>query len=149
MKYILNILVIILLVFAVRGVIEFKKSSEYRSIKSKVNRSLDPIKEYVEVKKHNINIENNPGRKSPVTSIEKEERLKMLLPDVFGEFSRKDWKNFWSFIYKPVANKEEGISKKQFRSKEEIKSYLLSQYPSFSRFQSDHWNYFWEIVLEK
>ncbi len=97
--------------------------------------------------RENISTEFVPERKMPITFVDKEETLVQFLPTVFGKFESEDWRHFWNMLYQPLSGGF--FAKKQYRTKSEIKKYLLSKYSDFSYFEDIHWRYFWEIVYGK
>lgn len=148
MKYIVNVIAIVVLVAGVFAAIKFKDSDTFYYFQKKMERLGDEAGEFMAARKHAVEMEMSPERKRPITFIEKEEKLRMFVPSVFEGFSDQAWQDFWDYIYVPINDTSGKYTTKRQRTKEEIKSLLLSKYPKyFSRFRPDHWHYFWEIVL--
>ncbi|UCC95421.1 MAG: hypothetical protein JSW40_01395 [Candidatus Omnitrophota bacterium] len=144
MKYIVNIVAILLVVILVFAVIEFKDSSSYYALQKNFQRLLQPIQQFFKVKKHNISMEVSPERQPPLTFIEQEANLREFVPDVFGKFDERDWQQFWSLIYLPTTEKQGLLAVKRYRTKEEIEDYLRDRYPRpLSYFRGSDWDELW------
>jgi|TARA_B100000315_G_C14584071_1_gene591989 hypothetical protein len=148
MKYLVNVVALVLVVLIVIGIIKFKDSDSYYAWQKKTERATKGVSDFMAVRKNNMEMEMSPERQRPLTFIEKEEKLKMFVPTVFDSFTDKSWKDFWNFIYDPVQDDEGALAAKRYREKSEVESYLRYRYPKpFSNFREDHWHYFWEITL--
>jgi len=146
-KYVLNIIAIVLLIWGIRAAIQFKGSGEYQSFRYRISRMFDPITRRIQAMRHNIKIDRGEERRRPTTFIARESKLKVFLPDVFGEYDEKEWKEFWDFIYEPTTEMQGGISTKRYRTEEEIKEFLYRKDRIFNYFQDQHWNYFWSLIF--
>jgi len=147
MKYLFNIIAVFLVFLVVLGAIKFKDSDTYYGWRNKVLEFFQDSADFIKDRKENIALESSPKRKAPVTFIEQEEILKAYVPDVFGNFSQKQWVSFWNLIYKPVATSKSFFAKKRFRTQEEVERILINSYPDpFSYFQVTHWHDFWDIA---
>lgn len=147
MKYLGNIIAIIVVGVLVWGAIQFKKSDTYQSLRWKLGNAFQHIKTFINVHKHNISMEWSPSRKSPLTFIEKEEALRVYIPEVFGKFDARQWREFWALIYVPIEEKQGSFKVKRYRTKEEIESYLRYKYHNpFAYFEKGHWFVFWNIL---
>ncbi|MBN3040726.1 MAG: hypothetical protein JW867_06325 [Candidatus Omnitrophica bacterium] len=148
MKYIINLIALLILGLMIWGVVKFKDSSTYYSWQGSAKKVKKTADDFIQARKNTIQMELNPERKRPLTFIKKEEMLRIYVPDVFEGFSEKAWADFWDFIYSPVKDNSGTFATKKQRPKEEIEAYLIYRYPKpFSYFRQDHWFYFWEIVL--
>ncbi len=150
MKYLINIIAICLLVAGIFGVIKFKDSDAYYAAQKKMERLGNNAGEFMEARKTAIKMDMAPGRRRPITFIERQEKLNMFIPTIFEGYNDESWNNFWDFIYEPVEDRSGKYPTKRLRTKDEIKSFMINKYPKpFSNFREDHWFYFWEIVLGK
>jgi hypothetical protein len=150
MKYIGNIIAIIIVALLIWGVVQIKKGDRQYLFQEHIEGFFNQVKRFVGIKKQNIAMEVSPSRRRPITFIEKEETLRVFAPDLFGTFSPQDWTRFWGIFYDPIKEKQGLFTVKRYRTEEEIKSYLTEKYPNpFSYFQPVHWSYFWEIVWGK
>jgi hypothetical protein len=148
MKYIVNIIAICLLAAGIFAAVKFRDSDTFYFLQKKAERVKKSAGEFMQAKKQVMEMEMSPTRKRPITFIEKEEKLRMFVPNVFEGFSEKAWEGFWDYIYLPIDDTSGKYLTKRHRTKEEIQSFLANKYSDpFSRFRSDHWHYFWEIVL--
>ncbi len=149
MKYIVNIIALIALVFIIYGAVRFKETGRYETIRSRASRVVGLVKQKTGIVKDNIALELGGERKKPTTSlVKKETRLIALSPETFQDFNYNDWQEFWSIIYDPIREEGGLFAPKRYRTKEEIKGYLLDRYSGFSRFRTGHWRFFWDIVFE-
>jgi len=92
-------------------------------------------------------------RSRPLSTLEREEKLKQFLPNVFGDFSEDDWNDFWKLIYGtfPEQNSANKLLPKKYRqlTLEEIEERLIDYYPdNFGRLGPEHWDYFWRGILK-
>lgn len=150
MKYFVNILAIIILFAVVLGIINFKKSDDFRSLKNTVDEPVDFVKGGLKALKYNILFDFLQKKEKSVSMVKEEAELMSLSPNLFGEFSRQDWDKFWEVTYKPIKEKKGNFSFKRYRTKEEMKERFLELYgQNFFSFGSDDWKYFWKIVLGK
>ena len=148
MRYIGNLIAIAIVVILIIGLINFRNTDTYQNLKRSSSRPIQIVKQGIEVFKHNIGFTFSPQRERGITMVKKEVQLIGLVPDFFGDFGRKDWDNFWNVIYEPVKEKQGLYEVKRYRSKAEIRSYLVSNYYGvFSNLNDNQWKYFWEIVL--
>lgn len=136
----------IVFVFIV-GIITLKKSSVYEEVKYQALSLVNLVEHNAKVVKHNVEQEIDPSRKRPLSLLVTQSKLSNFLPDVFGKFRPKDWKKFWSIIYEPREFGEGLVKPQVYRSKQEIKDYLMYHYPVFSNFREQHWGYFWNIIF--
>ena len=150
MKYLINIIAILAMVFLVFGAIKFKDTDPYYRLKAKVRNVTRYLEDFMKAKKHNLSQTMDPERKTPLTFIDKETELELFLPDIFERFKPKDWESFWEVIYDPVEKKEGRFKVKKHRTKKELTKYFKSKYGgAFLIFDSGHWSYFWQIVLDE
>jgi hypothetical protein len=147
LKYFVNIIAIIIVILLIWGIVQIKEKDKPYPFKGRIERFFDQVKQFVKIKKHNINMETSPPRRRPLTFIKKEETLRLFAPDPFEEFGPDDWRFFWDIFYEPIKEKQGKFMVKRYRTEEEIKIYLTEEYPNpFSYFKPVHWSYFWEIV---
>ncbi len=148
MKYLVNLIALVILGFIIYGVIQFKDSDSFYELRQSTRQFTSKASEFIASRKQRMNMEMNPERKRPLTFIEKQQELQVFVPDVFDAFSDKDWDDFWNYIYEPVEDTSGTFATKKQRPKEEIEAYMRYRYPKpFAAFREDHWFYFWDIVL--
>jgi hypothetical protein len=146
MKYIVNIIAIALVIVLVFLAIYLKNSGNY-PLNEQIRNFSKYFSQFINVVKHNVGMEISPLRKQNLTYIEREASLREYLPTVFGQFSDRDWQNFWALIYEPIQKKQGKFKVKTYRTKDEIEDYLREHYPnSFGYFQANHWFNFWSIA---
>ena len=147
MKYIINIIAIVVIALLVFGAIEFKKSNAYYGLQRNIGNLTQTVKNYINVKKHNISMETAPPRQTPLTFIDKEAALEQYLPEVFASFSEQEWRSFWALVYVPIKEKQGKLTVKRYRTQEEVQSILKKRYSNpFSYFDSNYWYEFWSIA---
>ncbi len=147
-RFIGLVVVIILIVSAVA----FKNSIYYRHVKSRLGYFFGTLTNKAQIIKHNIEQDVNPQRKPPLSFSIKEEKLKYFAPQVFGEFGREEWSQFWLLIYGHKKVGDGMIKQKAYRDTEEIKESLMYKYPDpFAKpfFEDRHWDYFWSIIFSR
>ena len=150
MKYIVNILAIIILFAVILGIISFKQADSFQPLRDTVNQPINFVKDSLKALRYNILFDFLQKKEKSISMVKEESELMSLSPNSFGEFSRQDWDKFWEVIYQPVKEKKGNFSFKRYRTKEEIKKRFLELYePAFFGFGSDDWKYFWKIVLKK
>ena len=142
MKYLMNLLALIILAGVVFGVIQLRQTKQYSRIARKGASVKESIGQFFKAKEHNIRLETGGGtRKRPLTFIEQQESLIEMAPNVFADYGDRQWNQFWDYVYNPVRRKEGSYTVKRYRSKEEITEFLIEAYPDpFSYFQADHWD---------
>jgi hypothetical protein len=143
MKYIVNIIVIVLIVALFFALIQFKKGETYGSIHSKISQFFSQL---INITKQNIKMQTAPQRKPRLTNIEIETGLIGYMPEVFGNFNELDWQNFWALIYEPIKEKKGFFQVRTYRTKDEIEKILAKRYPKFVDFTEDQWKSFWDVV---
>ena len=147
MRYIINVIAILVVAVVVSLVIYFKNNTTTYPFQGNVQRFLKETSKLITTKKKNISMDVAPSRKKKVTFIEKESILRQYIPWVFGEFSNADWQGFWGLIYDPIYDKDSKYGQKRYRTKDEIEGYLIERYSNpFSNFSSSQWHDFWNIV---
>ena len=98
---------------------------------------------------YNVKEDASPTRKRSDSTMQQEDKLKLFMPDIFQNYSKQDWDDFWKLIYgrRPVGNS--WIKQRRYRSVREIQKALAYRYPEpFGYFQGQHWQYFWSIIAE-
>lgn len=144
MKYIGNIIAILVVVVIFLALLQLKKDENF-------NAFLDRIKLYFSelfrITKHNIKMEVSPKWKPKKLSIETESALINNFPEIFLDFTQKDWENFWKIIYQPKKEKQGWFEVMRYRTKEEIEEALKKNYPQFEDFSEKKWRFFWEECL--
>jgi len=147
MKYILNILAILIVIFLIKVVIDFKNNPDNK-FNEFLRDNLIKMSDFFKTKKQNISVEINPQRKRPFNLIEKEVILREFDPETFGEFTEKDWEDFWSIIYTPIKKKKGNLYVLSFRDREELEAKLLEKYPRpFIYFDKNYWDIFWRDII--
>lgn len=149
MKYFINLIAIILIVAFTFWILNSSNSPNIVRARMKIGEYMDNVKEYLKIKKHNINIiyDRRSKRYSrPLVTVGRESLLKRYLPDVFKNFSRKDWDEFWSLIYEPVDEEQGKYIVKRYLTREEIKDILKSRFVVFSYLSDAYWNIFFDII---
>ncbi|MBP7088577.1 MAG: hypothetical protein KBB01_04685 [Candidatus Omnitrophica bacterium] len=148
MKYLVNILAIAILFIIILGIVNFKKSDNFESLKDNANGPVNFVKDGLKALKYNIFFDFSQKKKKSISMAREEAELMSLAPHLFGEFSRQDWDKFWEVIYQPIKEKKGNFSFKRYRTKEEMRERFLKLYESaFFGFGSDDWKYFWKITL--
>lgn len=148
MKYIKNLIGIAVVIVLALGIINFHKIDRLNSLKSTISSWFGFTKQRVDVFKHNLSFTLAPGRKRPLSFLNREAKLIHLAKDVFGQFDPSQWDDFWKLIYDPVEESQGSLKVKRYRSQEEIEYYLEDTYFNpFSYFKKEHWDYFWSIVF--
>ena len=102
----------------------------------------------------NFNRGFSPGRSRPISTLQREEELQMLVGPPFRDFQSLDWDKFWNVIYGlfPVDYPENERLPPRARqlTNPEMQEKLKELYPSpFSYFQDQHWQQFWQIIFKK
>jgi len=147
MKYLVNIIAIIVIALLIWGAIEFKKSNTYYSFQRGLSNFSQRVKNFINVKKHNIGMDISPPRKVPLTFIDKEAALQEYLPEVFQKFDAQEWKEFWALIYTPIEEKQGRFTVKRYRTREEVESVLKDRYPNpLAYFRENYWYELWSIA---
>jgi len=146
MKYVVNVVAIFVLVIIVFFVVNLRNNADNLPFQYEVKKFFGEFSKMINTRTSNIKMEWKPSRRKKTTFIDREERLKQFIPDVFAGFSESDWSNFWSFIYDPVYDKKSKYGGKRYHSKEEIEGFLRDRFPMFNSLDAGHWNYFWSIV---
>ena len=147
MKYIVNILAILIVIFLIKMAIDFKNNpdSEFNEF---LRDNFIKISDFLKTKKQNISVEINPQRKRPFHLIEKEVMLMEFDPETFGNFTEEDWEEFWSIIYSPVKKKKGKFYVLSFRNREELEAKLLEKYSRpFIYFDRHYWDIFWNNII--
>ena len=147
-RYIVNLVAIGLIVALIFGAINFKNTGKDKFLKKKLNKPLGFVKEAIAVTKHNLTFEFSQKRNKSITLVWQESNLINFSPNLFGNFNRADWDEFWAVIYDPIKEKKGFFKVKRYRTKEEIRDYLIRLYGdalSFNHYSD--WQYFWKIVF--
>lgn len=155
MKYFNSLLSLFVIGLLIAGLLYFKELPFYDYLKAQTSNITAFVSQFFRSKKHNISLELGSERKPPITLLDKKVKLKGFLYSSSQTFQRYDdqdwaefWHDFWNQIYQPIS--EGQFNTKRYKSKEEIKAYLVQNYPDpFIRFQKPHWNYFWSIVFSQ
>jgi hypothetical protein len=165
MRYIGSIIFLAFIALLVFGAIEFKESSSYYNYRAKAENFIQYIKEWFKVKKHNAELTYDlPSavgrgsvqsqnvssvRKPPLSLMLVRTKLESFFPDNFvKELDQQDWNNIFRLIYEPVSEQQGNFEVKRYLSQDEIEQELIYQYRfPFARFQRQHWDYFWNVVL--
>lgn len=146
MKYVVNVIAIFVIVIIVVFAVTFRNNTDKLPFQYEIKKFFDEFSKMINTRTANIKLELKPSRRKKTTFIDREERLKQFIPDVFGKFSENDWRNFWSFIYDPIYDKKSKYGGKRYRAKEEIETFLRDHFPMFNYLDVGHWHYFWSII---
>lgn len=150
MKYVVNIICILLVVFLVFSIINLKNkvlTSDSPTV-LKIKNLWQQVLVFFKIQKQNVSVEITPPKNRPLTMIEKETYLRMFAPDTFGKFSDEEWKEFWKIIYGPTEEKQGKFKLKRYKSKDEIEAELIQKYPNpFAFMRREHWKIFWQDIL--
>jgi len=146
MKYVINVIAIFVVVIIIVVAVNFRNNSDGLPFQYEVKKFFDEFSKMINTRAANIKLEWKPSRRKKTTFIDREERLKQFIPDVFGKFSDSDWRSFWSFIYDPVYDKKSKYGGRRYRTKEEIENFLRDRFPTFGYLDAGHWQYFWSVV---
>lgn len=179
MRYIGSIIFVAIIALFVFGAIEFKDSSLYHIYKTKSTNLIQYIKQWIDVKKHNMRVtyhlptpkekwmvnkesvsdaqwqinedEYIPGRTPPLTLLVVKTKLENFFPERFvKELDQDDWDYIFDLIYEPIEEKQGDFMVKRYLTQKEIEQELIYQYKfPFSYFKDQHWNYFWQIVYRR
>jgi hypothetical protein len=145
-NYLGNIIAIAVIVGVVFGVIHFKESQSYNYLSYKMGGMTQWVKNFINVRKHNIGMEVTPTRQAPLTFIEREAALELWAPEIFGEFSERDWHFFWSLVYEPISVKEGGFTVKRYRDREEIENILCANFKNLNYLKDPDWSELWGVA---
>jgi hypothetical protein len=144
LRYMVNALAIILVVLIVYSVIEFKKKNNTYPFEERIAGVYKEFLKFLRVEKTNLNIIAAPSRKIPLTFIQREEALRQLNPELFANFSEREWAKFWLLIYEPIQEKQGKYTVKRFRTREEVQNILREKYSSvFGYFKEGQWQELW------
>jgi len=146
MKYLGNVIALVLVVALIFGAIEFKKSNTYRNLRFRLDNFIRDAKHFTAVKKHNISMEVNPPKTRRVSFLKQQAELGEWMPDLFFEFSDSDWTYFWNLIYEPIKDKQGRFTVKRYRTRAEVETTLSEKYNSFSFLNSNTWDEFWGVA---
>jgi hypothetical protein len=147
MRYIINVIAILVVAIIVSLVIHFKNNATSYPFQGNVKKFLKEVSQLITTKKKNIKMDIAPSRKKKVTFIDKESILRQYIPWVFGEFNDSDWKRFWGLIYDPVSDTSSKYGQKRYHTRDEIEGYLIENYSNpFSNFSQTQWQDFWNII---
>jgi hypothetical protein len=146
MKYLVNVIAIFVVVIIVILAVNLRNNTDKLPFQYEIKKFFSEFSRMMETRSANFKLELYPSRRKKITFIDREERLKQFIPELFGKFSESDWRNFWSFIYDPVYDKKSKYGRKRYRTKEEIERFLLDRFPIFGYFDSGHWTYFWSVI---
>lgn len=150
MKYLINIIAIILIVVLSLFIINLPNTSFGKNIRYGLEKYVvEPVKKFFRISQHNIEVVSNPPRKRPLSTIQREALLEQYLPNVFGKFSRQDWDKFWDLIYEPVDVKQGEYVIKHYLTEDEIKNILIDNFLIFSFFKDKEWRIFFDIIYGK
>ena len=99
------------------------------------------------------NLEQSDYRRPPLSNLLKETKLGMYFGEPFKSFDASEWKSFWEIIYAeyPKDNVGEGLPLRNRQlTQDEIVQELLNRYGEpFNRYQSAHWQFFFELLTKK
>jgi hypothetical protein len=146
MRYLGNLIAIIVVVLLVFGAIKFKQSAAYDSFRFQLNEISRFIQNFISVRKHNITMEIKPSRKTPLTFIQIESELAVWMPQVFEKFTEADWDYFWKLIYEPIKIKKGRFTVKGYRTREEVESILRYKYYDLSFLNDATWSELWGVA---
>lgn len=167
MKYIISVLFFTFLVFITISFINLRGSPYLEEIGARASNAIEYIKQWVQVKRHNIRMTHDLSRfrgpwqdkseddivrrRPPVSLMLARVNLEQFLPsDFVKSLSQEDWDYIFDLIYEPVGEKTGDFTVKRYLTREEIEIELTSQfYYPFSHFQNQHWDRFWSVVLSQ
>ena len=95
MKYLINIVALVLLVGVILWVVKFKDSDTYYVWQKKGEKVGEYAGGFLEARKESIRVDMGSGRQRPITFVEQEGALSMWMPDIFGSFTKDSWDNFY------------------------------------------------------
>ncbi|MCQ9208885.1 MAG: hypothetical protein NG712_05875 [Omnitrophica bacterium] len=92
----------------------------------------------------------SPLRTHPLTTVELEENLKVILPLPFKKFNQNDWEWFWNLLYGRFPQDSGGCMRRERQlSRQEIQETLsIHYYQPFSSFKEQQWKLFWQHGLK-
>lgn len=141
-----NIIAIVVVAGLVWGAIQFKENPSYYNARSKLQSITSEIKNFINVRKHNISMEMNPPRKAPLSFLEREGKLELWAEEIFGPFSEEDWHFFWSLIYEQISVKEGKYTVKRYRTRQEVESILRDEFSALSYLKDPEWSELWGVA---
>ena len=108
------------------------------------------FKEKAEIIYDNVLDSLNVSRRSPITTIELEERLRSNLPVPFASFKRDNWNWFWHLLYGKFSEDSQEWPKRTSQlTREEIQGKLIYYYQKpFVSFRQRQWDNFWQHILK-
>jgi hypothetical protein len=145
LRYLVNILAIILVALVIYFVIEFKNKNDTFPFKERITGIYNEFLKFINIEKANMNISTTtPSRKIPLTFIRREEALRQFNPDLFANFSEREWGKFWALIYEPIDEKQGRFNVKRFRTRQEVENILTKRYPTILEyFKESQWQEVW------
>ncbi|MEK6568433.1 MAG: hypothetical protein AABZ27_06845 [Candidatus Omnitrophota bacterium] len=118
-----------------------------------LRQDWNDLSESVEIWIDNFNRGLSPDRSRPISTLSKEEELKMYVGAPFLDFQASDWDKFWNIVYGlfPVdySENERLPPRSRHLTNPEMQEKLKELYPSpFGYFQDEHWEQFWRIIFK-
>lgn len=123
------------------------------SARTGLRQDWNDLVESVNIWMDNFNRAFSPVRSRPISTLQKEEELKMYVGAPFLGFQGSDWEKFWNIVYGlfPIDYPENERLPPRTRqlTNPEMQEKLKELYPSpFSSFQDQHWQQFWQIIFK-
>jgi len=147
MRYVTNIIAILVVVGIVIGVIQYRQRSSTYPFEDTFKQAYKNLGKTLRAKEKEVLVSIVPDRKEPLTFITKETALRELVPEVFANFSEEEWKYFWGIIYNPIAIKQGKKTVKTYRSRDEIESMLRDRYSQVLGYYDDtKWFALWKAA---
>lgn len=122
------------------------------AVRGNLFRDADDLAQAVKIGSHNFEYQLSPDRRRPFVSVDKEYGLRQLIPGLFYNFDKDDWKEFWDIIYGahpllkfknerlPLADRNLYI--------QEVQKVLVERYPQgFTNLTPDQWRIFWSEIF--
>ena len=141
-----NLVALILLAGLVYGAIKYKGSPLEGEVKVRFSGMTQGIQEFINVRKHNISMELDPPRKRPYSFLEREGKLELWAPDIFGEFSEQEWSFFWHLIYDQTDQRQNGHTVKRYYTRREVQNILRDNFSGLSYLKDPEWSELWSVA---
>lgn len=165
MKHAGSVIFLIIAVFLVVGVVNYRESDSYQAYKTAVSGRLDYLRGWWQAKRQRVSmsfpyfIEAMQEEATGDISVERPHMCRMLLEVKLREFlprefrqraTQEDWDHIYNIIFRPVRDKEGEFVVKRFLADQEIKEKLINEYyHPFARFSDQDWVRFWHIVYDE
>ncbi|MEI8349245.1 MAG: hypothetical protein WCI77_03735 [Candidatus Omnitrophota bacterium] len=147
MRYVLNIIAILIVVAITIGIIQYRQHSSTYPFEGTFKQAYKNLGKTLRAKEKEVLVSVSPDRKRALTFITKETALRELVPELFGTFDEQEWEYFWGLLYDPMAIKKGKKPVKTYRSRDEIESVLRDRYSETLGYYDDaKWFALWKAA---